>query len=146
MADDTAVTGKPMDQYEPYVEMLSHVLANGIALTADREFLLGLDRTVQLHEAVRDAARDSIKWRFAFEIDRIEELRAGETAPHPSATSVATEEPEWEYRVAGDGGFRTTPGSLDHAKKCVVGDDRVERRTKEIPAGPWVPVEQGDKT
>lgn len=53
-------------------------------------------------------------------------------------------EPEWEYRVAGDGGYRTTPGSLDHAMKCVVGDDRIERRTKEIPAGPWVPVKQED--
>ena len=74
---ETAVTGKPMDHYEPYVEMLAHVLANGIALTTDREFLIGLDRTVPLHEAVRDAARDSIKCRFAFEIDRIESERAG---------------------------------------------------------------------
>ena len=73
---ETAVTGKPMDHYEPYVEMLAHGLANGIALTTDREFLLGLDRTVPLHEAVRAAARDSIRWRFAFEIDRIEEARA----------------------------------------------------------------------
>ncbi|WP_217183391.1 hypothetical protein [Streptomyces sp. AC495_CC817] len=84
MSDDTAVTGKPMAHYEPYVEMLSHVLANGLALAAEREFLLGLDRSLPLHEAVRDAARDSIKWRFAFEIDRIEESRAeqGEVENH----------------------------------------------------------------
>lgn len=76
MAEETAITGKPMEHYEPYVEMLSHVLANGLALSTDREFLVTLDASLPLHQAVRDAARDSIKWRFAFEIDRIEAARA----------------------------------------------------------------------
>lgn len=82
----TAVTGKPLAEYEPYVEMLSHVLANGLALAADREFLLTLDRSLPLHEAVRHAARESIRWRFAFEIDRI----TGET-PSRGVQLIATE-------------------------------------------------------
>lgn len=123
---ETAVTGKPMDHYEPYVEMLSQVLANGLALTTDREFLLGLDRTVPLREAVRDAARDSIKWRFAFEIDRIEaahdaEVRAG----------VVTEEPEWEYGVAGPTGRMVNNG-----------DYTIQQTHRRRKAGPWVPVKQ----
>lgn len=76
----TAVTGKPLAHYEPYVEMLAHVLANGLALATDRDFLMSLDTTKPLHEAVREAARDSIRWRFAFDIDDIErqELTARE--------------------------------------------------------------------
>ncbi|MGI0521821.1 hypothetical protein ABY45_14695 [Microbacterium maritypicum] len=72
---ETAVTGKPLAEYELYVDLLSHVLANGLALSTQQDFLVTLDRSLPLHEAVRDAARDSIKWRFAFEIDRIEAAR-----------------------------------------------------------------------
>lgn len=147
---ETAVTGKPMDHYEPYVEMLSQVLANGLALTTDREFLLGLDRTVPLREAVRDAARDSIKWRFAFEIDRIEaahdaEVRAG----------VVTEEPEWEYEVTYTSAsapsidgyrLRRSSGMLPTLEAAMqwVGfsiDPIVHRRTKAVPAGEWERVD-----
>lgn len=70
--DVTAVTGKPLAHYEPYVEMLAHVLANGLALATDRDFLMSLDTTKPLHESVREAARESIRWRFAFDIDEIE--------------------------------------------------------------------------
>lgn len=77
MTAETAVTGKALEHYEPYVELLAHVLANGLALATDREFLMSLDRSLPLHEAVRGVARDSIKWRFAFNIDDIEkELEA----------------------------------------------------------------------
>lgn len=75
----TAVTGKPLAHYDRYVDMLSHVFANGLALSTDREFLMTLDQSVPLHEAVRDAVRDSIKWRFAFDIDRLEAAEIGET-------------------------------------------------------------------
>lgn len=76
----TAVTGKPLAHYEPYVDILAHVLANGLALATDRDFLMSLDTTKPLHESVREAARDSIRWRFAFDIDDIErqELTARE--------------------------------------------------------------------
>lgn len=73
MSDDQAVTGKPMTHYEPYVELVTHVLANGLALAHDREFIQSLNLTLPIHEAVRDAARDQIKWRFAFTIDEIEQ-------------------------------------------------------------------------
>lgn len=72
----TAVTGRPLAEYERYVDLISHVLANGLALAADREFLLSLDRSLPLHEAVRETARSSIRWRFAFDIDEIEAARA----------------------------------------------------------------------
>ncbi|MFJ2506303.1 hypothetical protein [Microbacterium sp. NPDC087592] len=72
MSIETAVTGKSMEHYERYVDMLSHVLANGLTLATDREFLMSLDPSLPIHEAVRSAARDSIKWRFAFNIDEIE--------------------------------------------------------------------------
>lgn len=132
---ETAVTGKPMDHYEPYVEMLSQVLANGLALTTDREFLLGLDRTVPLREAVRDAARDSIKWRFAFEIDRIEaahdaEVRAG----------VVTEEPEWEYAYEVDGYWDDDKFVVEEYRH--VGDTSPHALARRRKAGPWVPVKQ----
>lgn len=152
---ETAVTGKPMDRYEPYVEMLAHVLANGIALTTDREFLLGLDRTVPLHEAVRDAARDSIKWRFAFEIDRIEEARA-------------EQEQEWQYSYVerigrnGDVHERVTFDSLSSAQQYLrANSDSVTQWNREVrkrdrkvagvekrqmSTGPWTPIEQGDET
>lgn len=67
----TAVTGYPLADYERYVDMLAHVFANGLTLSQDREFLLTLDRSVPIYEAVREAVRDSIQWRFAFDIDRI---------------------------------------------------------------------------
>lgn len=70
-AEVTAVTGNPLADYERYVDMLSNVLANGLALSTDREFLESLDRTLPLHEAVRNVARESIRWRFAFDIDEI---------------------------------------------------------------------------
>lgn len=65
-----------MDHYEPYVELVTHVLANGLALAHERNFIETLDLTLPIHEAVRDAARDSIKWRFAFTIDEIEAARS----------------------------------------------------------------------
>lgn len=68
----TAVTGKPMADYERYVDLIAHVMANGLALAADRDFLLSLDQSLPLHEAVRHQARESIRWRFAFDIDEIE--------------------------------------------------------------------------
>lgn len=76
MSTQTAVTGKPMDHYEQYVDLVAHVLANGLALATDRDFLETLDLSLPIHEAVREAARDQIKWRFAFNIDEIEEQRA----------------------------------------------------------------------
>ena len=72
MSETTAVTGKPLSHYERYVDLLANVLANGLALSTDREFLESLDRTVPLHEAVHETARESIRWRFAFNIDEIE--------------------------------------------------------------------------
>lgn len=68
----TTVTGKPLANYERYVGLLANVLANGIALTTDRDFLLSLDPSLPLHEAVRETARESIRWRFAFDIDELE--------------------------------------------------------------------------
>ncbi|MGO4488178.1 hypothetical protein [Microbacterium sp. 2RAF4] len=70
----TAVTGKPLAEYERYVELLSHVMANGLALATERDFLLSLDRSLPLHEAMREQAREAIRWRFAFDIDRLEEV------------------------------------------------------------------------
>ncbi|WP_227750880.1 hypothetical protein [Microbacterium sp. R1] len=67
----TAITGKPLTDYEPFVDLLSHVMANGIALATDRDFLLSLDQSQLLHEAVREHARESIRWRFAAHIDEI---------------------------------------------------------------------------
>lgn len=75
-ADVTAVTGKPLAEYEPYVDLIAQVLANGLALATQRDFLELLDPGLPLHEAVRDQARESIRWRFAFEIDRINESKA----------------------------------------------------------------------
>lgn len=69
----TAVTGKPLEEYERYVELLSHVMANGLALATERDFLLSLDPSLPLHEAMGEQARESIRWRFAFDIDRLEE-------------------------------------------------------------------------
>lgn len=71
-APETAVTGRALAEYERYVDLLANVLANGLALATDREFLMTLDRSLPLHEAVRHTARESIKWRFAFDIDEIE--------------------------------------------------------------------------
>ena len=69
----TAVTGKPLEEYEPYVELLSHAMANGLALVTERDFLISLDPSLPLHEAMREHAREAIRWRFAFDIDRIVE-------------------------------------------------------------------------
>lgn len=68
----TAVTGRPMGDYERYVDLVAAIMANGLALATDREFLLTLDPSLPLSEAVRHQARESIRWRFAFDIDRIE--------------------------------------------------------------------------
>lgn len=67
----TAITGRPLSDYEPFVELLSSVMANGLALATDRDFLLSLDPTKLLHEAVREQVRESIRWRFAAHIDEI---------------------------------------------------------------------------
>jgi hypothetical protein len=75
-ADVTAVTGKPLTEYEPYVDLIAQVLANGLALATQRDFLVLLDPSLPLHEAVRDQARESIRWRFAFDIDRINDNRS----------------------------------------------------------------------
>ncbi len=72
---ETAVTGKPLADYEAYVPLIAQVMANGLALAADREFLTRLDTSLPLHEACERAARESIRWRFAFDIDEIEESR-----------------------------------------------------------------------
>ena len=69
----TAVTGKPLTEYEPYVDLIAQVMANALALATDRDFLLSLDRSLPLHEAVREQSRESIRWRFAFDIDEINE-------------------------------------------------------------------------
>ncbi len=61
-----------MGDYEKYVDLVATIMANGLALAADREFLLSLDPSLPLPEAVRHQARESIRWRFAFDIDRIE--------------------------------------------------------------------------
>lgn len=77
----TTVTGKPLEEYKPYVELLSHVMANGLALATERDFLIALDRSLPLHDAMREHAREAIRCRFAFDIDRIVEAgreRAGE--------------------------------------------------------------------
>lgn len=73
----TAVTGKPLAHYEPFVDLIAQVMGNGLALAADREFLLSLDQSLPLQEALREQARASIRWRFAFAIDEIEERRSG---------------------------------------------------------------------
>ncbi|MGX9348128.1 hypothetical protein [Microbacterium sp. KNMS] len=70
----TAVTGKPVENYERYVDLIAAAMANGLALATDRGFLLTLDQSLPLQEAVRDHAREAIRWRFAFDIDRIEAL------------------------------------------------------------------------
>lgn len=70
--EPTAVTGRPMAEYEKYVELIAQVMANALALATDREFLLSLDRTAPLEEALHDHARNAIQWRFAFRIDEIE--------------------------------------------------------------------------
>lgn len=75
-----AVTGKPMEDYEPFVELVQQVLANGLALAGDREFLLRLDQSVPLEEAVLKDARESIRWRYAHTIDRIREIEAARAA------------------------------------------------------------------
>jgi hypothetical protein len=67
----TAVTGKPLADYEMFVDLLSHVMANGLALATERDFLLSLDQSLPLHEAMREQARESIRWRFAHDIDTI---------------------------------------------------------------------------
>jgi D-alanyl-D-alanine dipeptidase len=68
----TAVTGKPLEHYEPYVGLLAQVMANALALAAEPDFLRSLDRTLPLHEALRAQALESIKWRFSWDIDEIE--------------------------------------------------------------------------
>lgn len=68
---ETAVTGRPLAEYEPYVELLAHAMANGLALAAEREFLESLDRSAPLHEAMRSHARSAIQWRFAWGIDEL---------------------------------------------------------------------------
>ena len=68
----TAVTGRSLADYERYVGLISAVMANGLALATDREFLLSLDQSLPLEEAMRKQARESIRWRFAFHIDEIE--------------------------------------------------------------------------
>lgn len=79
----TTITGKPLDAYEPFVDLLAHVMANGLALAADREFLMSLDQTQPLYEAVREQVRESIRWRFAVQIDEI--------MPSRGAGLIATE-------------------------------------------------------
>lgn len=69
---DVAVTGKPLADYERYVELLAHAMANGLALATEREFLASLDPSKPLYEAMRPHARDAIQWRFAHHIDEIE--------------------------------------------------------------------------
>lgn len=76
----TAVTGKPLDHYEPFVDLIAQVMGNGLALATERSFLLTIDQSLPLAEALREHARDSIRWRFAFAIDEIEERRGGETS------------------------------------------------------------------
>lgn len=74
----TAVTGRPMADYEKYVDLIAQVMANALALATNREFLLSLDQTLPLEEAVRSQARESIRWRFAFHIDELEADRESE--------------------------------------------------------------------
>jgi len=68
---ETAVTGKPMTEYEPFVELVRICMANGLAMATEREFLEGLDQTVTLEQAFEDYARSFIKWRGAFIIERM---------------------------------------------------------------------------
>lgn len=85
----------------------------------------------------QSAVAEFDRWLAAHDAEKRSEWEAEQGA----------EEPEWEYRVSGDGGFRTSASSLHHAMKCRVGGDRIEKRTKAVPAGPWVPVEQeGEST
>lgn len=82
--NEMAVTGRPLSDYERYVELLSEVMANGLALATDREFLATLDPTQRLGEAMREHARSAIQWRFAHHIDEIESA----TAPDPAIERV----------------------------------------------------------
>ena len=73
----TTVTGKPLDDYEPFVELLAAYGANIMALVAtDPSWLAGIDRTVSLEEALKADARESIRWRFAHHIDEIRDREA----------------------------------------------------------------------
>lgn len=75
-----AVTGKPLEDYEPFVELLAAYGANILALVAtDPSWVASLDRTVPLEESLKDDARQTIRWRLAHQIDELKEkLAAGE--------------------------------------------------------------------
>lgn len=140
MTDETTVTGKPLADYEQYVELLSHVMANGLALATEREFLADLDLSLPLHEALRPHVRSAIRLRFAHDIDEIE---------------AAAPEPEWEYRYAeklGDTEYTYGPegdehgwfSTVDEANAARIEDtDYVVRRR---PAGPVEPLPVGGET
>lgn len=85
---ETAVTGKPLASYDRYVDLIAQVMANTLTLATQPEFLLTLDRSVPLAEAVRHQARESIRWRFAFDIDEIESATAN--AHHQTAGDTTT--------------------------------------------------------
>lgn len=74
MAESEAIaaTGKPLTDYEPFVEILAAYGANILALaTTDIAWLSSLDRSVPLEEALKDDARETIRWRLAHHIEEI---------------------------------------------------------------------------
>ena len=75
-----AVTGKPLADYEPFVEILAAYGANILALVAtDPSWVASIDRSMPLEEALKDDARETIRWRLAHQIDELKKkLAAGE--------------------------------------------------------------------
>lgn len=65
-------TGKPLEHYEPYVEFIAELLANGFALAADRSFLSKIDPSKPLIPQFKQEAWDSIQWRYAHLIEDLE--------------------------------------------------------------------------
>ena len=73
---------------------------------------------------------------------------------------VVAEEPEWEYRIAVDGEHEWPFGPHDEEQGETLEEilaalggqcgepmcGEIERRTKAVPAGPWVPVKQEGAT
>lgn len=76
----TTVTGKPLAHYEPYVELIAELLANGFAMAADRDFLSKIDPSKPLVPQFRGEAWDSIQWRYAHLIEDLEAQIAARTA------------------------------------------------------------------
>ena len=69
LTEVTAVTGRPLTDYEPFVELIAAAMCSGIAFIGDGVKSGEIDPRQPLESQAQQYAREFIRWRGAFLID-----------------------------------------------------------------------------